>query len=462
MARPFNPLFAPLTDSWSSTLLAVEGKHKLSNMRVLASYASSRGIEPSQVDDSLLVELESAAKAKMLPRPVQLIRTIKLIWNACVRTCPGWPIFELSVVSRRKNPSVLLSALSASFQEDLAGFMNRSSNGGRFTPRRRGPRSPKTKMDVQQKVLQIVTMLAKRGWTIEDLVGLKDLLAQPALDAILDEMWAEGAGAECGHNYNRIRLLKGIAKDWARCDAEIIDLLKEAERAFREKNDGMVDSNRTKLRAFTDDSNIRRLVNLPSNTVAALHPQQPTLGEAIVVQSALAVALLLVAPVRAKNLAAIDLTKHLHRISDTNCYLVFPDHEVKNRINLEYPLPLGTIQLLDLYLTVYRPLLLQKETHALFISRTARQKTETELGAQIPRFIKEHLGIHLNLHLFRHLAAFIYLKRHPGDYETVRRLLGHKSIRTTTLFYTGLEHRDAFTRFDAIIDSYMVPPKGVA
>jgi hypothetical protein len=73
-------------------------------------------------------------------------------------------------------------------------------------------------------------------------------VAKQALDAILEEMWAEGAGAECGHNYNRIRLLKAIAKDWAHSDADIQDLLKEAERAFREKNDGMVESNRTKLR----------------------------------------------------------------------------------------------------------------------------------------------------------------------------------------------------------------------
>lgn len=462
MARPFKPLFVPLTPAWSAMLFAVEGKHKLSSMRVLASFASSRGIEPYQVNDALLADLEIAAKAKVLPRPVQLIRDIKLIWNAYAGKSPGWPAFALTVVSGRKNPSVPLCGLSLSFQEDLAAFMNRSSNGGRFTPRRKGPRSPKTKTDVQQKVLQAVTMLAKRGWAVEDLRSLKDLVAKQALDAILEEMWAEGAGAECGHNYNRIRLLKAIAKDWAHSDTDILDLLKEAERAFREKNDGMVESNRTKLRAFTDDGNIRRLVNLPSNAIVDLRPQQPTLGEALVVQSALAVSLLLVAPVRAKNLAAIDIDKHIHRVSDTNCYLVFPDHEVKNHINLEYPLPLGTIDLLDLYLKVYRPLLLQEETNALFISRSARQKTEAELGAQIPRFIKAHLGIHLNLHLFRHLAAFIYLKRHAGDYETVRRLLGHKSIRTTTMFYTGLEHRDAFTRFDAIIDSYLTPPKGPA
>jgi len=110
----------------------------------------------------------------------------------------------------------------------------------------------------------------------------------------------------------------------------------------------MVQSNRAKLRAFTDDGNIRRLVNLPSNAIVDRRPQQPTLGEALAVQSALAVSLLLVAPVRAKNLAAIDITKHSQRVSDTNCYLVFPDHEVKSHINLEYPLPLGTIDLLDL------------------------------------------------------------------------------------------------------------------
>ena len=40
---------------------------------------------------------------------------------------------------------------------------------------------------------------------------------------------------------------------------------------------------------------------------------------------------------------------------------------------------------------------------------------------------------------FGHAAAAIYLKHHPGDYETVRRLLGHKNIQPTIQFYCGLE-----------------------
>ena len=272
-------------------------------------------------------------------------------------------------------------------------------------------------------------------------------------------MWDGGSGEECAHHYNRVRLLRTIAKHWVHAGEDILEQLKEAERAFRETTDGLTERNQAKIRQFGDDQNIRRLIMLPANVVEELRPEQPTLGEAIVVQSALAVSILLAAPVRAKNLASIDIKKHIHRVSETNCYLVFPDHQVKNKVDLEYPLPLATIELLDLYLKVYRPLLLAEETDALFISRSGRQKTAAELGAQIPRFIKDYLGIDLNLHLFRHLAAFLFLKKYPGEFETVRKLLNHKSSRTTVKFYTELNNIEAFKRFDEIVTSYLPKKK---
>jgi len=52
----------------------------------------------------------------------------------------------------------------------------------------------------------------------------------------------------------------------------------------------------------------------------------------------------------------------------------------------------------------------------------------------------------------RHLAAHLYLLANPGDYETVRRLLGHKNIETTIRFYEGLLTDDAFARYDGLIE----------
>ena len=60
----------------------------------------------------------------------------------------------------------------------------------------------------------------------------------------------------------------------------------------------------------------------------------------------------------------------------------------------------------------------------------------------------------MNVHLFRHLAGYLFLKAHPGEYEPVRQLLGHKSIQTTISFYVGLEEADAFRRYDLILDGY--------
>ena len=54
-------------------------------------------------------------------------------------------------------------------------------------------------------------------------------------------------------------------------------------------------------------------------------------------------------------------------------------------------------------------------------------------------------------HQFRHAAAAIFLKHRPGEYELVRRLLGHRSMATTTRFYTGLESLQATRIFGDIV-----------
>jgi Phage integrase family len=456
MARPFVPAFTPLTAAWVALCEPITNKHDLSFMRQLGSFCSSIGAEPHQVDEAAIVAYESNIRDKGSKRPTQLIRDTRKTWNRLSATLPSWPKTQLEIVSRRTNPSVAPEGLPESFIANVEAFLHRSSNGGRFKPLRKGPRADATRIDTRRKIFQLVTMLAAKGWDLSKLNGLQDLvLNRTALDIILDTMWDEGAGENCAHHYNRVRLLKAIAKDWANCDEETLNLLKEAEASFRETTDGLTERNKAKIRQFADENNIRRLVMLPANVTEDLHPEKPTLGEAIVVQSALAVSILLAAPVRAKNLASIDITKHIHRVSEANCYLVFPDHEVKNKVDLEYPLPLATIDLLDLYMKVYRPLLLAEETNALFISRSGRKKTAAELGAQIPRFIKDYLGIDLNLHLFRHLAAFLFLKKHPGEFETVSKLLNHKSSRTTMKFYVELNNVEAFKRFDAIVTSYV-------
>jgi integrase len=57
----------------------------------------------------------------------------------------------------------------------------------------------------------------------------------------------------------------------------------------------------------------------------------------------------------------------------------------------------------------------------------------------------------MHAHLFRHFAAKLYQDAHPEDVETVRRILGHKSLKTTMKAYIEVKNAAAFRRWDALI-----------
>jgi Phage integrase family len=73
------------------------------------------------------------------------------------------------------------------------------------------------------------------------------------------------------------------------------------------------------------------------------------------------------------------------------------------------------------------------------------------LSGQITDQVFAATGVRITAHQFRHAAAAILLRHRPGEYELVRRLLGHQSITTTTRFYTGLEALQATRLFGEIV-----------
>jgi site-specific recombinase XerD len=202
-----------------------------------------------------------------------------------------------------------------------------------------------------------------------------------------------------------------------------------------------------------EDKALPQLLKLPSLFLETLDISTPTLADAVRLQSALAIQIELVAPMRAKNLAALDIERQLDFVSTTQCHIIIEGDEVKNDQTLNYVLGVTFIKLYRIYVEIYRPLLLKdQKSSSLFISRTGRTKNPAELGAQMQSFIKDQIGLRMNVHLFRHLTGYIYLLHYPGQYEPVRQLLGHKDIRTTINFYVGLEEDAAFKRYGDILE----------
>jgi integrase len=91
----------------------------------------------------------------------------------------------------------------------------------------------------------------------------------------------------------------------------------------------------------------------------------------------------------------------------------------------------------------------------LFPGESGAAKSDQLLSDQITACIQKSVGLRITPHQFRHAAAAIYLKHNPGDYETVRRFLGHRDIQTTIRFYCGLETMQATEEFGKLIRKQM-------
>lgn len=194
------------------------------------------------------------------------------------------------------------------------------------------------------------------------------------------------------------------------------------------------------------------MLRLPQTLIglAARNPR-PHAG-ALQAQTAVAIEILLMAPLRIGNLAQLDLEQNLIRPGRGQQihFVVEPAH-VKNGEPLDYPLPSQSVALIERYLTEFRPGLAPPGCTALFPGRGGGPKSINALREQICATVHRHTGMRMHPHLFRHAGAKLFLDANPGSYEVVRRVLTHRSITTTTTFYTGLETAAAVRHFDATL-----------
>ena len=76
--------------------------------------------------------------------------------------------------------------------------------------------------------------------------------------------------------------------------------------------------------------------------------------------------------------------------------------------------------------------------HAFFVNVDGTPKIERLCGPDHDLSSTTCWSI-LTRHQFRHLSAKVVLDKHPGEFETVNRFLGHKSIKPTVAAYAGVE-----------------------
>jgi integrase len=467
-----------LAPSWLALLVRVEDRYERARLSRFFTYGSATGIEPDQVDNELVSAFaESLQRNSLLERQSQIVRDLCLTWNRWAGRIAGWPAVQLTVPNRRRDYAFPVTAYPASFGRDLEGYLAHLASDDLFSQTGRGPASPVTLRDLRFRILEMAAALVHSGRPPDTILSLADLVAPDAVKTALQFLWSRsvkrgGPGLHrsrtgkrtTGQIHNFALTALKIAKHWVKSPQDQIEQLQAIRREVAPEDSGMTARNRTRLRQFDDPENLHRLINLPQAIVRALpRSERLSYDQAVRLQSAVAIGILLDAPLRPKNLAALHLGRHVHRTRTGGArHINIPAEEVKNQSALAFEVSDSLGELMDVYLARSRPILVGDADGYLFPARKGGAKTPAQLAEQIKHAIVQETGIVLNAHAFRHLSAKLFLAAHPGEYETVRLFLAHKSLTTTIKAYCGLEQADALRRLDALIDSHRKKPEPVS
>ena len=379
--------------------------------------------------------------------PYEIYRGAAKSWNNAAERIADWPQRRLTVPSRQTTFSLPWSAFPPNLEADVEAYLRRASgldlSDDHFTRAQR----PATIITRRVQLRLLATAIAKSGIAADALVDLRTMLMPDVAARGLQHLLDRNGGTSSVQISNLADFLPTLA---ARLDMpeDVITKLKKMKKKLKVTQHGMTPRNREALRAFDDHVAVEALLRLPQRILReVLASGRKGYRDAKKIQTALAIELLLNAPVRIQNLASIDLHRHLLEVGRRGSravHLRFPAAEVKNANDLEFPLMTEAVELLDTYLSEWRPLLTTGASRLLFPGKVAGQnKGKSVLSTQVKELVHAYTRLDMPAHRFRHAAGKIFLDRNPGQYEVIRQLLGHKDRDTTITFYAGAEGANA-------------------
>jgi hypothetical protein len=456
---------APLTADWQRLHAQLGDPGTRTRLSPLMRYCSAQSIAPEAVDETVMAGyMEYRTKSTTRRSDDATRRVLARLWNANIGKIPGWPSSRLFEPPVKPHAGPAWEAFPEGLRQDIERYLDGLTRVRKNTAgQRMRPCKPSTIVTRRREFAAAARMAVKTGIPIESLTSLAALLDPKVVEQVLDAYWAQNGEEPTAFTIELACHLYAVAKATGCIDAEGCGTLANMRADLEDhRQGGMTDKNLAAIRQVLTDGVWSRVVNLPAQLMAearSLHPHAPVKA-AVLAQLAVAIAILSFAPVRLANLAAIELGQNLIKPGgpDSNYWLVFRGIDVKNRVNLKFPFGQRLTDLINEYVHDFRPSLTRgSNANWLFPGQAGTSKEKISFSTQIVKKIHKSIGLRITVHQFRHAAAALYLKHHTGDYQTVRLLLGHRSIETTIRFYCGLESTQASEVFSEIVLRHMNP-----
>ena len=456
------------TPEWQLARDACPTKWIQMKLAAFSRSCSHRGIAPMAVTTSTLETfIDEVDRTSLDLSPVKLRRVISWNWNKCVDEVATWPRLKLDMVPARVPWTLPWSAFTPEFRRDVDKCLARLA--GMDLPEEDeldedkdeldedGPDKPLRPGTLKWRRFQLrmaASALVATGVAVTEIKNIADVVKPGPYRQVIKNLKAR-YGGKTAHLYGLATALKTIAKYHCKVTEAELKVLSRICKRNLVRQRGMTLKNRNRLRPFTDPATRDELLLLPQKVMReASKKAKPDRKAALAAQMAVALEIECMAPLRAANLAMLEIGRHLVFVGngrDEHAVITLPEEEVKNEIALEYPLSSESTRLIKRYIDKFLPLLGQPGGTHLFPSPRGGAKKPNTLSLQVAAVVQKATGHRIHLHLLRHFAAMVYLQKHPGAYAAVQRLLGHATASAAINAYVGLETAAAARRYDEIV-----------
>lgn len=453
-----------LSPSWQELDARLPTERLRLGLSRLLHFLSEREIEPADVSAETFERFRRVLEEdSLLAGHAALYRATTRFWNQARVAIDEWPRVKAVTPSARRTYALGWGSFPVSFQADANGFLDASENKDVFSDSYAPSIRPGTVAIRRKQIPQLASALVLAGVPTEEVVSLATLVrpdhAKRALRYLLDRRGG-GLGAYLGQ---QAQLLLTIARHWVKAPREDVETIDALRRKLSPRKQGLTARNRDRLRQFDDPDLVRRLLDLGDGTFRKL-ARKPVVDrdDAMAAMYAVAVEILLVAPIRVDNLCGLDLHQHLLRPPTRRrpkpTHLVLTPAETKTGVPFEVTLPARTTALLDCYRERFHRLVAPAGSSFLFPNKAGDRRNVTVFAKALSDFIRRETGLVMHIHLFRHLACKLHTQVHPDDVETPRRLLGHKTAATTLRNYAEIRNAAAFKRYDEVLQTLRTQP----
>jgi len=447
--------------TWIKLLKSVSNRNDEYGLNTFALFCSVRGIEPAQVTFKVWDEfVDETTHHSGTRKPRATVGRVIAANNRARAKFSDWALPEFPKLVNPRLVSVPRSDLPVSFWADVDCYVQKSSTPSLDIFAKDWPKqlSPDTLGRYREVVKRTASAQIHRGRPAGEIVDLSALLDIGWLKEATRWLYERAGGKFLKDHLNMAATWVSIGDNYVRPPEKTMGELRNGIMDMIAEKLGPPEFSRRnieKLEQFNDPKVVDEFLLMPFRIFDEVRRNKIlTVEDATLMMAAVGMELLLATMVRRKNLADADLKTNFWpakpRPDGTWTFRV-KAKDVKNHKDLDFKLGRETTRLIEFYLVKCRPLLVKHPTTALFLRTDGTPKGSMMMAHLVGNTVRKRLGLDINLHLFRHIGAMLFLDKHPGSLEVVRVMLGHGSTKTTERFYARLKATKAIELFTTAV-----------